>query len=91
MPAYGFFVRHAKGLRVSNVELQQTQPDWRPPFVLQDVQGADFVHVKAQRGPGVPLLSLRKSSEVGVYLSRPIPDSYLESAEETQLGAEPSR
>jgi polygalacturonase len=89
MPAYGFFIRHAKGMRVSNVELQYATPDARPPFVLQDVQGADFLHVKAQREPGVAVFVLKKTADFGVYLSRPVPDTYLESTEGTKLGGGP--
>ncbi len=86
MPAYGFFIRHAKGMRFSNVELQYASPDSRPPFVLQDVQGADFLQVKAQRGPGIAVFALRKTADFAVYLSRPVPDTYLESVEERDLG-----
>jgi len=39
LPAYGFYVRHVRGLRMSNVELAYLEPDARPPLVLEDVQG----------------------------------------------------
>src|SRR3989454_3862136 len=48
LPAYGFFIRHAKGIALSNLDVSYLQEDQRPPFVLADVQGADFINVKAQ-------------------------------------------
>jgi polygalacturonase len=40
MPAYGFYVRHAKGVRFNNVQLLLENPDGRPAFVFDDVKGA---------------------------------------------------
>ena len=54
LPAYGFFIRHVKGLTLRDVELSYLKPDWRSPFWLNDVAGATFIQVKAQREPGVP-------------------------------------
>ena len=34
MPAYGFFIRHAKGIQMDNVEVSYTEPEARPPFVF---------------------------------------------------------
>src|SRR2546426_11740374 len=48
LPAYGLFIRHAKGIALSNLDVSYLQEDQRPPFVLADVQGADFINVKAQ-------------------------------------------
>ncbi|MGH9397804.1 MAG: rhamnogalacturonidase [Terriglobia bacterium] len=85
MPAYGFYIRHVKGLEMSNVEVQCAKADLRPAFVLDSVQGADFIHVKAQHGPGVPDFSLANARDVNVYLSRPIPETHLESVEKKTL------
>jgi polygalacturonase len=37
LPAWGFYVRHVKGLRMQNVRLQITDPDYRPAVVMDDV------------------------------------------------------
>ncbi|MDF0486747.1 glycoside hydrolase family 28 protein [Sphingomonas sp. H39-1-10] len=50
LPASGFFVRHARGLRMSNVEVETTAPDPRAAFRLEDVDGASFLAVRAPRG-----------------------------------------
>ena len=42
LPACGFYVRHAKNLEMSNVEIATAAPDARPAFFLDDVEHADF-------------------------------------------------
>lgn len=88
MPAYGFFIRHTKGLRISDVDLQYDKPDLRPAFVLQDVESADFLHVRAQHAPDVPIFSLKRAADLNVYFSRPLPDTHIERTEQKDLGAE---
>ena len=48
MPAYGFFIRHVKGLTMRDVEVSSLKPDQRPAFVMKDVTGASFIQVKPQ-------------------------------------------
>ena len=46
LPAYGFFIRHVKGLAMRDVEVSYLKEDVRPPFWLNDVIGVDFQHIK---------------------------------------------
>ena len=46
-PAYGVFVRHARGVRFDNVELSYDGRDERPAIVLDDVDGADLSRTNA--------------------------------------------
>ncbi|HEV2245706.1 MAG TPA: glycoside hydrolase family 28 protein [Terriglobia bacterium] len=78
MPAYGFYFRHVKGLQVSDVEVRLMKDDARPAFVLDDVEHADFIHVKTQTGTGA--FALDSVKDFNLYLSRPIADTHLESA-----------
>ncbi|HEY2963962.1 MAG TPA: hypothetical protein VGJ37_16195, partial [Pyrinomonadaceae bacterium] len=55
LPAYGFFIRHVKGLTMRDVELSYLKPDQRPAFVMNNVAGANFIQVKAQLEPNVPM------------------------------------
>ncbi len=60
MPSNGFFVRHAKGIEFHDVELRTTAPDARPPFVMDDVEGVDFLGIRALRqGPLMSLSNVR--------------------------------
>ena len=37
LPAKGFFVRHARNVQFSNIQIRTERPDARPDFVRQDV------------------------------------------------------
>jgi polygalacturonase len=50
-PAYGFYVRHVRGLTFRKVRLTFAAPEVRPAFATMDVQGVAFEQVEAQR-PG---------------------------------------
>jgi hypothetical protein len=39
LPAWGFFIRHAKGIELDGIDLSTIQEDKRPAFVLIDTQG----------------------------------------------------
>ena len=64
LPAYGFFIRHIKGLQMRDVEVSYLSPDLRPPFVLNDVIGAEFIHVKGQREANVPPFVLKNVTDL---------------------------
>ncbi len=42
LPAYGFFVRHVRNLRMDNVEVAFREPDNRPAVICDDVQRLDI-------------------------------------------------
>jgi polygalacturonase len=48
VPAYGFYIRHVKGIELSGVKLSYEKPDLRPAVVLEDVKEFDATRVKAQ-------------------------------------------
>ncbi len=47
LPAYGFFIRHVKNLRLENVQLRFTEQDHRPALICEDVEGPDLTGIKA--------------------------------------------
>jgi polygalacturonase len=59
LPAYGFFVRHARGVVLRDVSVAYEGEEARPPFALHDVADASFLHVEAKRARGVPFCFLR--------------------------------
>jgi polygalacturonase len=85
MPAYGFYIRHVKGIQVSNVEVRTMKEDARPAFILDDVEHADFIHVKTRRAPAGRVFALENAQDFSIYLSRPIADTHLESVKEKNL------
>ena len=38
LPAWGFYVRHAKNVTFENVKISTVKPDYRAAFVFDDVQ-----------------------------------------------------
>ena len=51
LPAWGFYIRHAKNITFENVTMTCLKNDYRPAVVLNDVQGAIFKAL-AITGPG---------------------------------------
>ena len=80
-PAYGFFIRHAKGVVLSNVEISYLDVEFRPPFVLDDVNGAEFINVAAQKAVGVPLFVLRNVLDFTTYQCKGVADVHLDRVE----------
>ena len=85
LPAYGFFIRHVKGLEMRDVELSFIKEDLRPAFWVNDVAGADFQHVKAQRSGEVPTFSLKNVTDFNTHQCWPLPDTRLDRVESKKL------
>jgi polygalacturonase len=85
MPAHGFYIRHVKRIEIKDVEIRPMQPDMRPGFVLEDVSGAELIHVKLPPSPEVPSVVLKNVKDFSVTQSKPLPDTQVESAEQKTL------
>jgi polygalacturonase len=71
LPCYGIYVRHAKGVRLRNVELIADTADSRPALVCDDV--ADLVVSGFEVGPGGgidPVIRLQNTARAFVHGSR---------------------
>lgn len=78
LPAYGFFIRHVKGLQMRDVELSYLKPDMRPPFWINDVTGLSLINLRAQRESEVPAFVFKDVSDFSILQSWPLPDQRLE-------------
>ena len=85
IPAYGFFIRHARGVEFSNVEVSYLSDDVRPPFVLSSVKGIEFMNVKAPRAAGVPMYVLKDVEDFSVSGSKEIADTRVDIAKQKDL------
>ncbi len=65
LPAWGFYMRHAKNVNLDHVILRTKEKDYRPAVVLDDVQGARFTAMTLAE-PG------KKKKQVHVYKSTDI-------------------
>ncbi len=78
LPAYGFFIRHVKGLRMIDVEVSYLKDDARPPFVLNDVKSGECYLIRAQHGANVPTFTLRDIEDFSIQSSHPLPDKRID-------------
>ncbi|HLM57196.1 MAG TPA: glycoside hydrolase family 28 protein [Pyrinomonadaceae bacterium] len=85
LPAYGFFIRHARGVELSNVTVGFMREDLRPAFHLEDVRGAVFHAVTAQKMEGVPTFVLKNVEDFTVRQSRPVSDTRVERTEQKRF------
>ncbi len=85
VPSHGFFIRHVKRISMRDVEVRYMKEDLRPAMVLEDVQGAEFMHLKAEHAAGVPTFVLKNVEDFNVDQSRPLPDTHLDKVENSTL------
>ena len=85
MPSYGFYIRHVTGVDLTDVEIRTEKEDFRPAFFLEDVQGADFEHVRWSHQPAAPSFRLRSVSDFNVRRCAPVPDMHIDRSEEKEF------
>jgi hypothetical protein len=67
LPAYGLYIRHARDVRLSDVDVQSTVPDPRPLLVTDDVERLSLGGVTGTGpGPGTALFDLRDTRDAVV-------------------------
>jgi polygalacturonase len=72
IPARGFFLRHARNVQFSNIEIADEKPDARPAFWMYDVHDVDLFRMKA--GKHTFGYSLRNVTGFRNFGSRDFPD-----------------
>ncbi|MDR3675892.1 MAG: glycoside hydrolase family 28 protein [Acidobacteriota bacterium] len=58
LPAWGFYVRHAEGIKFRNCRITLKQPDYRPAMVLDDVRGVHLTKVDIGPMSATPVIVL---------------------------------
>ena len=72
MPSQGFYIRHAKNVELSEIEIAAMADDARPAFVLQNVEGADLFHIKTPTS--APVIQLHDCKDVETRWVRGVPE-----------------
>jgi len=85
LPAWGFFIRHAKGIELNNVELSFMKEDRRPAFVIDETEGVELDHVRAQKATGIPTVVLINAKDFRVSGASSIPDIKLAATAKREL------
>lgn len=81
LPAYGFFIRHVKGLQMNDVQVSFMKEDLRPAFWMNQVKGAEFYRVRAQRAANVPTFAMKNVEDFILQQSWPLSDTRIDRAE----------
>jgi polygalacturonase len=74
IPAYGFFIRHVRGLEMNNVQVSYLNEDARSPFIISDAAQVDLRNIKAQHGLGTPSFRLSNVEGFSIQQSYPLRD-----------------
>jgi hypothetical protein len=61
LPAHAFYIRHARGIRMSDVRISLRQEDARPAFVLDDVHDSTFRNVRSEGLSTAPPFRVEKN------------------------------
>ncbi|HVZ30396.1 MAG TPA: glycoside hydrolase family 28 protein [Asticcacaulis sp.] len=83
LPATGFYIRNTKNLEMSHVEITTVNPDPRPAFFMQNVDGFDGSFLKLPAGAAG--FKLDNVSGFRTFGSRSVPDKRFDTATTTQF------
>jgi polygalacturonase len=84
-PANAFYIRHAKGIEISDFKILTREKEERPSFILEDVEGATFRNIKFPDGQQSPRFVLSNVKEFSVQRSNPIPDMEVKEAKRQEI------
>jgi hypothetical protein len=85
MPAYGFFIRHAASIELSDIEVANVKPDGRSAFVLDAVDGIAFENCKASRAGGAPTFVMTNAKGVSAHRCSGVADFQADSVARKEM------
>ncbi len=84
-PAYGFFIRHARGVTFDNVAVTFEKEDLRPAFLLDNVGNIEFFRTNAQLATGAKMFVLKNVSNFSLTQSRTVGDERFERVDKKEF------
>jgi hypothetical protein len=76
LPAYGFFLRHVRDIRLDRVQVGPAQPDARPALRCEDVAGLDVFGLRASASSeGGPAIVLNETLDAFIHGSQALADT----------------
>ncbi len=82
IPAYGFFIRHAKNMELININLHLLGNETRPAMILTNVKGIKLRNVTTAKGTNVKSLVINEVSYLSVKDSAPLKDMEVKQIKE---------
>jgi polygalacturonase len=85
IPAWGFYIRHAKNITMHHITLEFENPDYRPAFVIEDVKGIHLSHIQVETLPGVPAFDLKDVAGLSIFRINNLKDKDYKSIKSLKL------
>lgn len=85
MPSYGFFIRHASGIYLDNVDIRYLGDESRPAFYLEDVKGIELRNVTVQPVAGTSSFVLKDVSRFRISGNKHLKDRWFSSKTTTKF------
>lgn len=85
LPSYGFFIRHVKNLKMHDVQISYLKDDYRPPFILDDVEGAILYDIQAEKKFDASSIVLKNVEDIHVLQTKNVKDIVVEKAARKDL------
>jgi hypothetical protein len=64
LPAWGMYIRHAKGIVFSNIKMETEKEDFRTPIVLDDVHNSKFSEIQTNLDKNKKQIHLNNSTKI---------------------------
>lgn len=78
LPAYGFYIRHAKNITLSNIKIRYDSVDQRPAIALSDVTNIRMRFMDLLAPKNVPRYHLSHVNHFSLFQSSPVADKDLD-------------
>ena len=64
LPSWGFYVRHAEGIKMKNVKVNYLKDDFRPALVFDDVKGLELTDVDIPSAKEMPVVMFNNTLDL---------------------------
>jgi hypothetical protein len=85
MPAYGFFIRHANGIAMNNVQVFYSGNETRPAIIMDDVKNISLFQIRTQAVPGTDNIILKNVEGFSIRSSEGFKDKKIKKAANSSL------
>jgi hypothetical protein len=66
LPSWGFYVRHAEGIKMKNIKLSYVEDDFRPALVFDDVKGVALEEVTIPKAIELPVALFNNTTSIAL-------------------------
>jgi polygalacturonase len=85
IPAYAFYIRHARNVEMSNILIKLENEDMRPAFIIEDVKGIKLFNVSAPVRKDIPTFILKNVTDFKTVQCGNFPDKNIAKADEMKF------